>query len=346
MKTKKFSPANGWIAFSLFLIALLNDSCSPLPRQSHHMTVSGPVKTGKKAFWLSHEHILVDFVGAGLISRERWNVDSVMVTMLPYLRELPAKGVRFFVDATPYYLGRDIVLLQKMAEASGLQIITNTGLYGAVQNKYLPAYVNELPAERLADQWTEEFEKGIEGSEVKPGFIKISVDAKDTLHPLHQKLVKAAALTHLRTGLTIASHTGEARGLWPQLDILKQEGVSPGAFIWVHAQNEKDPENYVRAAREGCWISLDGLGWALDPYLEKLVFAKKNDILHRMLISHDAGWYDPAKPVQNVQPYTRIFDELIPGLRSRGFSKKEIHGLLSRNPALAFSIRVLRKERK
>jgi phosphotriesterase-related protein len=92
---------------------------------------------------------------------------------------------------------------------------------------------------------------------------------------MHQKLVKAAALTHLATGLTIASHTGEGVGLWPQLTLLKEMGVSPESFIWVHAQNEENHESYLRAAEMGCWISLDGLGWELEQHIEKYYSPKK-----------------------------------------------------------------------
>ena len=82
---------------------------------------------------------------------------------------------------------------------------------------------------------------------------------RTNLSDLHKKLVTAAARTHLKTGLTIASHTGPAVPAFEQLEILKNEGVSPEAFIWVHAQSEKDISNHVKAAAMGCWIGLDGL---------------------------------------------------------------------------------------
>jgi phosphotriesterase-related protein len=140
--------------------------------------------------------------------------------------------------------------------------------------------------------------------------------------------------------LTIGSHTGDAKGLWPQLKILDEMKVSPEAFIWIHAHNEKDNNNYLRAAKEGCWISLDGLGWELDKHIEKLVFAKENGILNRILLSHDAGWYDPQKAVQTIIPYTALFKKLIPALTSKGFTKKELDLLLRENPSKAFSIRI------
>lgn len=305
-------------------------------------SVTGTVTAAPGEAWLSHEHILVDFIGADSIDSKKWNHDSVMNATISYLQQLKEYNVKYFVDATPAYLGRDVLLLEKIAKKTGLTIITNTGFYGAVSNKYIPAFAIEQKAEELAEIWINEYKNGIEGTTIKPGFIKISVDVADTLDAMDQKLVKAAAITHSETGLTIASHTGDAKALWPQLKILKEMKVSPNAFIWVHAQNEKDNNNYVLAAKEGCWISLDGLGWDLEKHIEKILFAKEHKILDRILISHDAGWYDPQRQIQTIKPYTNIFTQLYPALVSKGFSKEELDRLISNNPAKAFSMSIRR----
>ena len=306
-------------------------------------TVNGEIVPGAGDVWLTHEHILVDFIGANQIDPLAWKHDSVLAAVGPFLEPLADYNVKFFVDATPQYLGRDVALLRKISNLTGMRIITNTGLYGAVNNKYLPRYTYEMSADELAQMWVGEFETGIDGTGVRPGFIKISVDARDTLETVDAKLVQAAALTHLQTGLTIGSHTGPAKALWPQLDILEQFGVSPQAFIWIHAQNENDHHNYIKAAERGCWISLDGLGWDIEGHIKKLEFAKNNDILNRILISHDAGWYDPQKERQAIKGYTNIFEVLIPELSKRGFTPGEFDLLLNRNPAKAFLIMIRSK---
>lgn len=327
---------NGFVKSFLLVIV----SCSTPGMKPVIQTVTGAATLQQGKIWLSHEHILVDFIGADSIDSKKWNHDSVIRVMSPYLEELKQHGVKYFVETTPSYLGRDVLLLKKLSEKTGLNIITNTGFYGAVNNKYIPAFAFDKSPEQLAELWTNEYKNGIEGTGIKPGLIKISVGAADTLLPMHEKLVKAAAITHLQTGLTIASHTGEAKGLWPQLEILKSMGVSPEAFIWVHAQNEKDNNNYLLAAEQGCWISLDGLGWELDKHVEKLLFAKEKGILDRILISHDAGWYDPQKQIQTIKPYTNIFNQLFPALQSRGFNKEELEQLISKNPARAYAIQI------
>ena len=326
-------------AFFLFTLPVLFCGLFTCGQEARVQDVKSLEKLSAEKVWLSHEHVLVDFIGAEKIRKNSWNRDSVIKEMLPLFMDLKKYGVDYFVDATPNYLGRDVILLQRLADAAGIRILTNTGLYGARQNQFIPAYALKASAEELAEQWIAEYRDGIDGSSVRPGFIKIGIDASDPLDPMHEKLVRAAAITHLQTGLTIASHTGLAIGLWPQLRILDEYGVAPEAFIWVHAQNEKDLDTYRMAAERGCWISLDGLGWELEDHLEKIVYAKEHSFLDKLLISHDAGWFDPQKTVQEIKPYTNIFTTVLPRLRAMGFTEKEIDQLLQVNPSRAYGIK-------
>lgn len=308
--------------------------------EGYFNSVTGSLPIDSLGLTLIHEHMLVDFIGADSISPDRWNRDSVEMKVLPFLLEVKQYGVKSILDCTPSYLAKDPLLLKSLSEKSGIQILTNTGFYGAVGGKYLPDFVQTETAEQLADRWIAEFENGIEGTGIKPGFIKISVNEADTLSLTDQKLVKAAGITHQKTGLTIASHTGTWKTAIQEVRILQEMGVNPSEFVWVHTQNELDFENYKVAAEMGVWISLDGIGWAIDPYVDRLVFAKENRILGNVLISHDAGWYDPAKVGGgDFQPFTNIFEKLIPTLNERGFTQTDWDLLLIDNPKRAFVLR-------
>jgi phosphotriesterase-related protein len=258
---------------------------------------------------------------------------------LPFLKQIKNLGCRTLVECTPQFLGRDPLLLKALSDSSGINIITNTGYYGAVNNKYIPKHAFSETAVQLAARWIKEWENGIENTGIKPGFIKIGVDG-GKLSELHKKLVVAAARTHLKTGLTIASHTGPAIPAFEELEILKNEGVAPEAFIWVHAQMESDISNHVKAAAMGAYISLDGINDNnLDDYIKMIKNLKVNNLLKKVLLSHDAGWYHPG--IENggeYQSYTTIFEKLIPALRNEHFSEGEIRQLLVINPSLAFKI--------
>ncbi|MCB0840845.1 MAG: phosphotriesterase, partial [Bacteroidetes bacterium] len=270
---------------------------------------------------------------------------------IPFLEEVKTKGVTTILECTPNYLGRNPNLLQRLSEVTGIQFLTNTGYYGAVDNKYLPQKAFDLSAEEISAIWTKEYQEGLDGTGIKPGFIKISVNSDSILSNVHKKLVKAAALTHLRTGLTIVGHTGPEKPAMAQVKVLAENGVSPEAFVWTHAQGGT-MKSHIELAKMGVWVSLDGMGWmapdstqdpnanTLEKYLDMIENFKENKLLHKLLISHDAGWYthDPEDGQQRFKPYTSIFDRVIPGLKERGFTEMDIEQLLVKNPQRAYGL--------
>ena len=306
------------------------------------MTVQGKIKPSDMGITLTHEHILVDFA-KGPEGKIWWDREEVKSVVLPYLQELKNYGCKTFFEFTPSYIGKDVQLLKELAQASGLQIITNTGYYGAVDNKFIPQHAYGESAEQLAARYIQDFKEGMQGTDIRPGFIKTAVN-KGPLSEFHQKLIRAAGIAHLETGLTIASHTGPAEPALQEIALLKDYGVHPSAFIWTHAQNEKDHSKHLQAAEMGAWISLDGIREnKLERYLAMVQNLKKNDQLHRLLLSHDAGWYSPEEENGGkFRGYTVLFAHFIPLLKDHGFSKKEIDQLLIKNPAKAFAIRVRR----
>lgn len=309
------------------------------------MTVTGPVDAGTMGTSLVHEHILVDFIGADSTGYHRWNKDTVIAKVLPYLREARETGVTTLIECTPVYLGRDPVLLQRLSKLSGLNILTNTGYYGAIENKAIPVHAYEETADQLAERWIAEWKNGIEDTGIKPGFIKIAIPGDSVLSPIHEKIVRAAARTHRKTGLIINAHTGPSAAAEAAIRVLKDEGVDPSAYIWTHAQGGSQ-EAHLKLAREGVWISLDNvMPDNIDQYVSMLTNLKNNDLLHKVLVSHDAGWYDVINP-DSVQyrGYTAIFAQLKPALLDAGFTKEDLNMLLIINPAEAYGIRLKMKD--
>ena len=326
---------------SIMLLGGVSTALRAGQRQRTIMTVTGPISAEELGTTLIHEHILVDFIGAAQYDPQRWNDDEVVKKVLPFLQEVKDAGCKTLIDCTPNFLGRDVLLLQRLSKESKLTIITNTGYYGGSDEKFLPPQVFTESSAELASRWIAEWEKGIDGTGIKPGFMKISVNP-GTLTKVSQKLVEAAAKTHLQTGLTIASHTGPAIAAFEEIEILRKQGVSPEAFVWVHAQSEKNTTEHVRAVRTGMWVSLDGVSDSnIQQYTDALVDLKKEKSLHRILLSHDAGWYEPGKPDGgNFRGYSTLFKELLPALREKGFNQKEINQLLIENPKEAFAINI------
>lgn len=247
------------------------------------------------------------------------------------------------MECTPAYLGRDVRLLERLSAATNLNLLTNTGYYGAANDKFVPAHAYSESADTLADRWIGEWEVGIEGMGIRPGFIKIGVD-KTSLSEIDSKLVRAAARTQLRTGLTIYSHTGYATPAREEIAILQEEGVLPSAWVWVHAQNETDRDAHEEIAQVGGWVAFDGCrekSWTR--HLDHLRAMKERGLLGRVHLSHDAGWYRPGEPGGGrFRPYSFIFEVFLDRLKASGFSDEEIDRVMVKNPAKALTVGVKR----
>ena len=285
-----------------------------------------------------HEHVLVDFIGAEEVSRSRYDADAVFRQALPHLLQVKALGGATLVECTPAYLGRDPRLLRRLAEASGLHILSNTGYYGANQDKHLPPHAFTESADEIAARWIREWDRGIDDTGIKPAFMKIGVDA-GPLSAVDAKLVRAAALTHKATGLPIASHTGNGVAAFDELDLLEQMGVPLSAFIWVHAHSEMDSSRHVGAATRGAWVEFDGLSEkSVDRHVALVLEMRAAKQLDRVLVSHDAGWYHVGEPNGgNFRPFDTLFTKFVPALKTAGVTDADVGRLLVDNPRRALT---------
>jgi phosphotriesterase-related protein len=301
-------------------------------------TVSGPLGAHRLGLTLMHEHLLVDFIGADRVSRSRYDPNQAFSVILPHLANARAAGCETLVECTPAYLGRDVRLLIRLSGASGLNILTNTGYYGAAKDKHLPRHAFTESAEQLSARWTREFEHGIDGTDIKPAFMKIGVD-EAPLSEVDAKLVRAAALTARATGLTIASHTSTGAAAMAEIDLLDRAGVPAGAFIWVHAHNERETTFHARAARAGAWVEFDGVADAtVDRHVELVRQMKAQGLLDRVLVSQDAGWYHVGEPGGGqFRPFDTLFRKFIPALANAGLTKDDVRKLLIENPRRALT---------
>ncbi len=307
-------------------------------------TVRGRIKPGQLGMTLIHEHIMVDFIGADKVSKDRYDVDEVFEVMLPYLKEIKALGVTGFGECSPMFMARDPGLLARLAEAVDMHIITNTGMY---REPYIPQYAFEKSADELAQMWITEMEKGIEDTGIKPGFMKIAVNPGNLI-PVQQKIVRAAARTSLSTGLTIASHTGHGIAAEETMDILEQEGVSLNKYIIVHAGTEQNQEYHFKAAARGAWVEYDHIKKADANRSIQLIKAMlEKGYEDNLLLSQDAGWYNVGQPKGgNIRGFTYIVEEFIPLMKQSGIDQNIIDKLMITNPARALQIPITSEDAK
>jgi len=299
------------------------------------MSVTGPVDLPLPGIFLPHEHIMSVF-GRERSRRVTYDEEALFAAVVPYLRHLGSLGCTAIADCTSAWIGRRPDLLRRISHESGIAILTNTGYYGAAGGRYLPEGIEGLGVDDVAEAWVAEWDGGIDGTGIRPGFIKTGVDS-NRLSPIDRTLLTAAARTHRRTGLLIQTHAGNnPLAVREILAILDMEGVPASALVWVHAHLVQDQHRLVSAARDGAWISLDGLHTERDEsILATLLLMKAEGLLNRVLLSHDGNAFTADG---SRRPFHYLLTEFRARFFAQGFSQEEFSLLTETNPRRAFAV--------
>jgi len=300
-------------------------------------TVLGSISKDKLGITLMHEHIIVDITGAERSFEKSYSVKEVVDYVLPFLMEAKNKGCQTIVEATPLGLGRDLEVLVECSKRSGLNIITCTGAWDGADVKGLsvPKNIQEMTIVEITAVWTKEFEEGINGTGIKPGYIKLALGDMGEIFPLQEKLLRAAARTSNKTGMFIGCHIWESSSLPLVVEILEEENVPFDRFIWVHADGQMDMDKILEYGKKGIWLEFDTIGGAKDfvkfpPAIRKL---QEEGLISQLLFGQDSGsfWVKDNPEDWPMRPYARFFNDFIPYCVKEGIDEELIYIVVTEN---------------
>lgn len=110
------------------------------------MTVRGSIPAAELGKTLTHEDVLVDFIGAEGSVCNQWNREEVILVLLQRLMAVENLADESLCGVCPAFLGKDLRLLQRLSELSELNQIEK----GIILGPREPVHPSENP--RLADQ--------------------------------------------------------------------------------------------------------------------------------------------------------------------------------------------------
>jgi phosphotriesterase-related protein len=303
-------------------------------------TIKGPIEIYMLGFMLPHEHLFTDLRGPQAADYARGEPSAVVKVVEPYLAEASASGVTALIECSTLGVGRNLSVLQSLAEVTPIHIIAPTGVY---RDAHIPESLREISEHDLAELWTTELTEGIEGTTIRAGFIKLAM-SDDGPTVLEIRNLKAAVKANQNTGAAIASHTIGGKVARKEMDVLEEAGLDLHRFIWIHAQTEPDISILKDAAHRGAYLELDSVG---APYqsqaelLETTIALIEAGFAGQLLLSHDAGWYNPANqdglPEEGFRGYTALTRDFLPELLKRGISEEQVRFITVDNPAIAFA---------
>ena len=300
------------------------------------ITTLGRLERNQLGMILPHEHIFTDLRRWDEPGYAQADTAAVVALMAPEMERARAAGVTALVECTPVGVGRRADILKAVSEAAGFPLVVPTGIY---REPWIPPWAHAAGEDELCEWMRAELAGQIEQSGVQAGFIKLSA-GDDGMTGCEVKILRAASRAAKDSGAAIASHTRRGWVAGEQVNIIEECGYTAHRFIWVHAQNEPEFEINLELARRGVWIEYDAIGRDSgdDVFLQRTLHMLDAGLVNRVLLSHDRGWFDPAKPGGgSPRPFTHLSEHFLPQLRAAGVDEATIRLLTYDNPFRAFA---------
>ena len=338
-------------------------------------TVTGLVEPGNLGLTTTHEHLLIDFScmfnepaeaseryrahepvtinNLGWVSYQSFaNLDNLMLVneddATAEAEMYKRAGGGTIVDATTIGIGRDPEALARIARSSRLNIIMGAGYY---VDSVHPEGMDQSSEDEIANQIVEEIRLGVGTTRVKAGIIG-EIGCSWPLAPNERKVLRASAIAQEETGASILIHPGRNPQAPLQiLEILEEAGGDVSRTIMGHLDRTITSNvDLLDIAQSGCALEYDLFGWEVSYYpladLDMPSDAQRLDFIELLL---SEGYEDKIVVAQDIfakhrtvkyggHGYGHIIQNIVPRMRARGFSDRQVRSIMIENPAklLAF----------
>jgi phosphotriesterase-related protein len=316
-------------------------------------TVKGAIETSQLGQTLMHEHIFVLSTEINQNYPEIWGDEEKRVNdAIARLNELKARGVDSVVDLTVIGLGRYIPRIQRIAEQTDINIIVATGVY---TYNDIPMYFNyrgpgtDLGGpELMADMFVRDIEEGIASTSVKAAILKCATDKQGVTSGV-ERVLRAVAQAHRRTGVPISTHTHAhtERGL-EQQRIFEEEGVDLSRVIIGHSGDTTDIDYLEKLVAQGSYLGMDRFGIdILLPFEDRVKTVAemcRRGHANKMVLSQDAACFNdwlPEEALPVILPrwhFLHIHNDVIPALKEQGVTDEQIQLMMVENPRRIFDV--------
>lgn len=309
-------------------------------------TARGQISPGELGKTLMHEHLVMAMAGwesdTGSPARKAEDLVRICVDKIEALK---AGGFSSLLDPCAMDLGRDVELYGEVAARTGFNILFSTGIYnehlGGAYWRY-KIMADPAGAENLAALYIRELTEGVGPSRLKPAVIKLAI-GKDPHSAFEGRLIKAAALAAVETGVPILAHTDGVEGdvLLARLTAL---GIPSHRIIIGHSCGSADHAYHRRIVDGGAYIGFDRFGLELiqsdEVRIESMHRLLQNGYSRQLIVSHDCAFCQRGQviPDEKLHANPMHFSRTImPRLRELGTEQSVLESILVDNPRCYFS---------
>jgi len=338
------------------------------------MTVQGLIDPEELGITLVHEHLVVDgtdwwqepvepskkkiafspvdiiYLGAlrcdPTLSRDN-NLLTDIDLAIDELKQFQRLGGTSLVDQTNIGIGRDPVALLQISRETAVHIVMGCGYY--VEKSHPP----DIAAKSI-DQITEEIEKdiikGVDDTGVHAGIIG-EIGTSFPITPNEEKVLRASARAHLKTGVPMSIHLWEfEKGAIKVLDILEEERVELSHVMICHLNPgiPDDLDYHKEIAKRGAYLEFEfGHGF----YFKRYHKCEPSDREYALAVSRliEAGYLDHLLISQDVcykinltryggYGYAHILRNIKPMFKDLDLTEERINTILVTNPKRILTI--------
>ena len=290
-------------------------------------TVCGDIQAEEMGFTYPHEHL---YAVPPTCQKDRDLEVSDYEGSVAELKLFKSVGGQTLVEASTLDYGRNLSLLKKMSEETGVHVIATTGFNKHI---YYPNWVEEKSTEEISDILADDILEGRDG--IRAGFIKIGT-YYNMIHPLEEKTAVAAAQAQKRCGAPIWGHTEAGTMGMELLDILARENVDFSTVALGHLDRNPDEYYLLKLADRGIYIQFDGPG-KVKYYPDRIRVALIQSLIShgyadQLLISGDMGRASYLEGYGGGPGFRYIKTKFIPRLLDEGVDEDVIHKIFVENP--------------
>ena len=248
-------------------------------------------------------------------------------------------GVSCIVDTGNVDLGRSIDALRTIATKSGMLIVAGGGHH---TRKVYPAEIFQQTEEQIAEDLVR-----LATAERWGVIGEIGTGTSLPMDPDERKVLRAVAIAHARTGLSIITHVSDgcAQCALDQLDLLESAGVNPSRIVIGHLNDITDHPTVapLALARRGAYVGFDHSGRPDDPrlseYVQTIMALLEAGHEDRVCLSSDFGFLTQKYMRRNGGPGIAMALTIMrPRLKQAGVDDATLHKIFVENPrrVLAF----------
>ena len=310
-------------------------------------TYRGPAGSADLGWTLTHEHIFVRAPELdGDYPHPERDADSAVEAAVRGLDELYRLGVRTVVDLTVPGLGRDVVLVRRVADRTPVNLVAATGWY---TDDVLPPYFRTHGPGRLVggpeplvEMFRRDVTEGIGDSGVRAGVIKVVTGAPG-LTPGVTRVLDAAGRVHRETGVPISTHSDPTlRTGLDQARFFAERGVDPTRLVIGHSGDSEDLEYLLALVDTGVRLGMDRFGMAHTGDDEKRI-GTVLELLARghadqLVLSQDCAFYSRVTPPSwrrvHAPEWTHdhLIKRIVPRLLAGGADPRDVETMMVDNP--------------